>query len=283
MAYREVTMLEVKEVLRLWLAGRPEEADRRAARLRREDGAAVPRRREGAGRRAGHGLGALDDELVAAVVAATQPATGGRAATAGRSARRTATFIERHLDERRAAHEGPQAAARGRASRSSYPTLRRFALAELGFGRGAPTMPVADCEPGEEVQVDTGWMTLLAPDAARASAGASAPGSSRPSSRAIASSTRCFQETTETAIEACEAAWEFFGGVFGVLIPDNTKAIVDDGRPARAADHRRLPASTRRRAASTSTPPACATRRTRPASSARCRPCATTASAASGC
>jgi hypothetical protein len=28
------------------------------------------------------------------------------------------------------------------------------------------------------------------------------------------------------AIEACEAAWAFFGGVFAVLIPDNTKAII---------------------------------------------------------
>ena len=34
------------------------------------------------------------------------------------------------------------------------------------------------------------------------------------------------RETTQTAIEACEAAWAFFGGVFKVLIPDNTKAII---------------------------------------------------------
>jgi NAD(P)-dependent dehydrogenase (short-subunit alcohol dehydrogenase family) len=26
--------------------------------------------------------------------------------------------------------------------------------------------------------------------------------------------------------EACEAAWEFFGGIFKVLIPDNTSAII---------------------------------------------------------
>jgi hypothetical protein len=35
-----------------------------------------------------------------------------------------------------------------------------------------------------------------------------------------------FEETTARAIEACEAAWEFFGGVFNVIIPDNTKAII---------------------------------------------------------
>ena len=36
----------------------------------------------------------------------------------------------------------------------------------------------------------------------------------------------CFRETTAGAIDACEAAWAFFGGIFRVLIPDNTKAIV---------------------------------------------------------
>jgi hypothetical protein len=33
-----------------------------------------------------------------------------------------------------------------------------------------------------------------------------------------------FRETTETAIEACEAAWAFFHGVFRVLIPDKTRS-----------------------------------------------------------
>jgi transposase len=40
-----------------------------------------------------------------------------------------------------------------------------------------------------------------------------------------------FEETTARAIEACEAAWEFFGGIFKVLIPDNTKAIVISADP----------------------------------------------------
>lgn len=35
-----------------------------------------------------------------------------------------------------------------------------------------------------------------------------------------------FEETTARAIEACEAAWKFFGRIFRVLIPDNTKAII---------------------------------------------------------
>jgi hypothetical protein len=39
----------------------------------------------------------------------------------------------------------------------------RFAVIELGFGRSAPTMPVADGEPGEELQLDTGWVGWLTP------------------------------------------------------------------------------------------------------------------------
>ena len=42
---------------------------------------------------------------------------------------------------------------------------RRFAVEELGFGRRAATIAVAGCGPGVEVQLDTGWMTILAPDA----------------------------------------------------------------------------------------------------------------------
>ena len=36
-----------------------------------------------------------------------------------------------------------------------YATLHRFAVAELDFGRGRGTIPVADPDPGIEVQLDT--------------------------------------------------------------------------------------------------------------------------------
>jgi hypothetical protein len=45
-----------------------------------------------------------------------------------------------------------------------YSTLHRFAVQELGFGRKAATVPVADGEPGHELQVDTGWVLSLEPD-----------------------------------------------------------------------------------------------------------------------
>src|SRR5690606_21314387 len=41
----------------------------------------------------------------------------------------------------------------------------------------------------------------------------------------------CFQETTESAIEACEQAWQFFGGVYRVLLQVNTKACIYHSDP----------------------------------------------------
>jgi hypothetical protein len=38
-------------------------------------------------------------------------------------------------------------------------------VAPLGFGRTAPTLLVGDGKPGEECQLDTGWVLTLAPDA----------------------------------------------------------------------------------------------------------------------
>jgi transposase len=61
--------------------------------------------------------------------------------------------------------------------------------------------------------------------------GASAPGSSRRRSHATRFVYPCFGETTASAIEACEAAWAFYGGVFHVVIPDNTKAIITTADP----------------------------------------------------
>jgi hypothetical protein len=43
----------------------------------------------------------------------------------------------------------------------AYPTLHRFAVLELQFGKAATTIPVLDGEPGHELQIDTGWVGWL--------------------------------------------------------------------------------------------------------------------------
>ena len=106
-----------------------------------------------------------------------------------------------------------------------YSTLHRFAVEELGFGRAAPTMPVADDKPGEELELDTGWVLWLEAGGGekrrRVRAWIFTPNVSR--YRFV---WPVLEETTASAIGACEAAWGFYGGVLGVLRPDNTKAIV---------------------------------------------------------
>jgi transposase len=229
MAYREVTMLEVKEVLRLWLEGIPKK--RIALQLgldvktvRRYVGAAWA-----AGLRREAGPEGLDEGLLATVVGTVQPGTGRPHGDGWAECTVHRAVVEAHLRAGRRLSK-IRKLLRRQGVAVSYATLRRFAMAELGFGRAAPTIPVADCGPGEEVQLDTGWMIPLAPDAT---------GRRRRFKAwiftAVLSRHRfvypVFRETTETAIEACEAAWAFFQGLFRVLIPDNTKAIVQRADP----------------------------------------------------
>ena len=258
MAFREVTMLEIKEILRLWLAGVPK---KRIAQQLGFDVKTV-RRYLAAARARGvepaHGLAALDDELVAAVVAATQPGTGRPRGEGWTVCEAHREFIARPPRPRRAAHQGREASApaRRRDRRTRRCTASRSS--ELGFGQHGADVPVADCEPGEEVQVDTGWMTLLEPDALRPAAPLPRVDLHR---RPLAPPLRlpgASAETTATAIEACEAAWEFFGGVFRSSSPTTPRRSSQKADPLEAADRATASSSTRRRATSTSTRPACA-------------------------
>lgn len=226
MAYREVTMFEIKEVLRLWLAGTAKK------RIARQLGLAVKSVRRYIATATACGLvegSVLDDEVIATVLAAMPPAPGRPQGDGWPLCAKHAEFIRGHLTGRVRLSKICKLLRR-QGVEVSYATLRRYAIAELGFGRTAATIPVADCGPGEEVQVDTGWMTTLEPDLF----------GKRRRFRAwiftaVLSRDRfvypCFQETTATAIEACEAAWEHFGGIFKVLIVDNTKTIVTTADP----------------------------------------------------
>ncbi len=212
MAYREVTMLEVKEVLRLWVGGVA--LKRIAAQLglnvktvRRYVTAA-----QASGVAPSAGTEALDERLIAAVVSRVQPHVGRPRGDGWADCAVQRPRIE-HWLRQRVRLSKVRKLLRRQGVIVSYATLRRFAIAELGLGDTAPTLPVADGAPGEEVQLDTGWMTHLAPDAT----------GRRRRFRAwiftaVLSRYRfvypVFRETTETAIEACEAAWAFYGGIF---------------------------------------------------------------------
>lgn len=220
-------MVEIKEVLRLWRAGTKKK--RIAGQLTLD--VKTVRRYIAAAEGCGLAPSAepLADEQVAAVVAALCPDTGRPHGDGWQHCEAARAEIERLLEQRVRLSKVRRLLQR-RGVEVPYSTLHRFAVAEFDFGRRAPTIPVADGKPGDELHIDTGWMTLLEPDERgrrrRFRAWIFTPHVSR--YRFVYP---CFAESTATAIEACEAAWEFYGGVFGVVVPDNTAAIVHTADP----------------------------------------------------
>jgi transposase len=224
--YREVTMVEVKEVLRLWRAGVPRK--RVAAQL----GLAprtVRRYLEAATAAGVRGIaGIVTDDEVRDTLLALQP-MGGRLRGEGWAlCEAHRSTIERWLGDGLRLTKIQKLLTRQSVA-ITYPTLYRFAVSELQFGQTATTIPVLDGAPGQELQLDTGWVGWLTLPAGR-----------RRRFRAwIFTAVRsrhrfvypAFEETTARAIAACEAAWAFFGGIFAVIIPDNTKAIIVGADP----------------------------------------------------
>jgi transposase len=106
-----------------------------------------------------------------------------------------------------------------------YRTLHRFCVERCGFGPTASTVRVADGEPGAECQLDFGYLGMLSdPESGR-----------RRKVHALIFTAvysrhmfvwLSFSQTLTAFIAGCEAAWGFFGGIFGVLVPDNASAIV---------------------------------------------------------
>jgi hypothetical protein len=85
------------------------------------------------------------------------------------------------------------------------------------------SLPALDGEPGQEVQLDTGWVGWLTlPERKWRRFRAWIFTAVRSRHRFVYPT---LEETTARAIEACEAAWDFLAGIFNVIIPDNTKAI----------------------------------------------------------
>ena len=157
MAYREVTMIEAKEVLRLWLSGT---GKKKIARWLDLDPKTV-RRYVAAAQENGvdteQGVGALTDELVDAVLTQRRGSAHRPRGDGWQRCEEQREFIKRHVDDGVRLSKVRKLLGR-QGVHVSYPTLHRWAIAELGFGGRGPTIPVCDGEPGQECQVDTGWV-----------------------------------------------------------------------------------------------------------------------------
>lgn len=229
MAYREVSVFEIREVLRLWLRG---EGFRAITRLSGVDRKTV-RRYIGAAVAAGVDRGGSEDQLtdglVGEVCLRVRPARPTGHGEAWETLAPETETIKAWVGQGLNLVKVHELLSR-QGVEVPYRTLHRFAGAECGFGRLKPTVRVRDGEPGGELQVDFGKMGFLL-DAET--------GKRRLVWALIFTacySRHCFvwltyQQTTAATIAGFEAAWRFFGGVFAVVVPDNMKAIVDRADP----------------------------------------------------
>ena len=224
MAYREVEMTDIKEVLRLWLSGQGKRELARQVGLDPKTARSYIAVAKSVGLSPEQGEAALTEERLAEVMARLRSPSGRPHGDAWALCEGQREVIALHLRNGVRLSKTRKLLARI-GVQVPYSTLHRFAVEELGFGRTAATIPVADGAPGDELEVDTGWVLTLEPDAQgkrrKQKAWIFTPHLSR--YRFVWPVER---ETTESAIEACEAAWDFYGGVFKTLRPDNTKAII---------------------------------------------------------
>jgi hypothetical protein len=222
MAFREVSVVQVKEALRLWLKGEGERpiargvgVDRKTARRYITAAVELGVDRSGSEQQ-------LTEELIGQVCERVRPhridGHGEAWRTLLAEEQRITGWVKEGLTvtkigillERRGTVVPPR-------------TLARFAVERCGAGRRTITVRVDDPPPGTELQVDFGRLGLVCDgDKKRACQGLIF--------------TACFsrhqfvwptfRQSTEEVIRGFEAAWGFFGGVFPVVIPDNMKSIV---------------------------------------------------------
>jgi transposase len=226
MAFREVRVFEVREVLRLWLAN---EGLRSIERLAQLDRKTVRRYVDAAvvlGVDRGGGEEQLTDQFIGQVVEAVRPHRVDGHGEAWRVLTQHHAEIKGWVEDDLTGVKIHEFLER-RGMAVPLRTVQRYVAEVCGRTRGqGPTVRVVDGEPGDELQVDFGRLGLLFDaDAGR--------------NRVVWALlfTACysrhqflwltFRQTTEAVIEGFEAAWAFFGGVFGTVIPDNMAAIVE--------------------------------------------------------
>lgn len=226
MSYREVTVIEVREILRLWLRDEMGQrkiadvvgCDRKTARRYIDAAVEAGLVRDGDESR-------LTDELIATVVTSVRPDRPSGHGAAWEACAANHDRIKDWLTGGLKLTKVHDLLAR-RGVVVPYRTLHRYAEQRLEFGRQPVTVRVADGEPGEELQVDFGKMGMLFDPAA---------GRRRTVWALIFTAVvsrhtfvwLSFRQTIDDVIDGFEAAWVFYGGIFKVVIPDNLKAIVD--------------------------------------------------------
>src|SRR5438874_8101975 len=134
MPYREVTMVEIKETIRLWLCGVPKARIAEQLGLDRK----TVRRYIAAAARSGLTSETLTDERVLELTVELRASVGRTHGDTWARCVEQRAFIEKHLRGNVKLSKVRRLLLRQGVD-VPYPTLHRFAVAELDFGRSAPT------------------------------------------------------------------------------------------------------------------------------------------------
>lgn len=229
MSYRELTMIDVREVLRRWTAG---QTDREIARATGTDRKTVARYVTMA---KAFGFGpqhVSDDDAVHEVAQSVQARREPEPSHGWQEVEQHRQRIVGWLEQKRPLRltKIHKLLERDHGLSTSYATLRRFAMQELGWSKKKPTVRLEDPPPAQEAQVDFGLMGLLFDPET---------GKQRKLWALIVTLSfsrlmfvwPSFEQSTEAVCDGLDRAWRFFGGMPLTIIPDNMKAIVKNPDP----------------------------------------------------
>jgi transposase len=226
MAYREVGMVHIREIVRRWRAGDGLRAIARALGVDRKTIAEYVRLAQAAGVERG-GTPPTDTQL-AAIAACRRP---GRPGTLTEPSAEIQALWAHHETIRRWLSEDELRLTkvyrrlREQGVAVSYSTLYRFARAQCDFRPAAVTVRVADPPAGEAAEVDFGvlgrWTDPLTGRRRRVYGLLVTLCFSRYAFLAIS-----LRQDLPAVLDGLEAAWTFFGGVVKRLVEDNLKPVV---------------------------------------------------------
>ncbi len=224
MPFRELDMIEVKELLRRRAAGHG------ARRVERETG--CDRKTVGRYFAAADALSVSrerepTDEDVRAVTARVQARPAADPSAEWKQIATHRAQVEKWLALKRPLRlrKIHTLLRRDHGVTASYDTLRRFAIEELGWRKKPVTVRLDDTAPGEIAQVDFGRMgTLVDPTTGRARRLWVLIVTLVYSRYQFVWPT--FDQTTAAVCAGLDAAWRFFGAMVRVLLPDNMSAMV---------------------------------------------------------
>jgi len=225
MAYRELSMIDVREILRRWqvrqstrqIAVQTGVNRKTVARyVEYADKLSLPRDRE------------LTDEDIHQVAQCVQVCESPAASSERQDVARFHEQVKGWLEQPKPLkltkiHQLLQR----QGLQATYWTLRRYARDELNWHKPEPTILLDDPEPGQEAQIDFGLMGYLID-----------PENQRRVKLWALIVTLSFsrymfvwptlRQTTAAVCEGLDRAWKFFGGQPKVLIPDNPTSMVID-------------------------------------------------------